>query len=133
MYGRTDHARRVAPGSISLLTHAAQSHWWWSEAIEVTHLYLSAGAIAEVAAQAYERQVRDVELLDVLKTDDPLTSRWTGPPRQLPSNPKQRDGQSRSRPCLTPCSKISPRCTGPNLRDRPVPSKNQQTGGKNDG
>jgi AraC family transcriptional regulator len=65
----------VAPGSISLLTRAAQSHWRWSENIEVTHLYLSAGTVAEVAAQAYERQVRDVELLDVLKIDDPLLSR----------------------------------------------------------
>ena len=63
---------RVAPGSISLLTHAAQSHWRWSDDIEVTHLYLSAGAVADVAAQAYERHVRDVELRDVLRTDDPV-------------------------------------------------------------
>jgi AraC family transcriptional regulator len=57
---------QVAPGSISLLTHAAQSHWRWSDDIEVTHLYLSAVAVADVAAQAYERHVRDVELRDVL-------------------------------------------------------------------
>ena len=67
-------SERVAPGSISLLTHAAQSHWRWSEDIVVTHLYLSAGAVADVAAQAYERLVRNVELLDVLKTDDPVLS-----------------------------------------------------------
>ena len=64
--------KRVAPGSISLLTHAAQSHWRWRDDIEVTHLYLSAGAVADVAAQAYERHVRDVELRDVLRTDDPV-------------------------------------------------------------
>jgi AraC family transcriptional regulator len=65
---------QVAPGSISLLTHAAQSHWRWSDDIEVTHLYLSVGAVADVAAQAYERQVRNVELLDVLRTEDPVLS-----------------------------------------------------------
>ena len=64
----------VAPGSISLLTHAAQSHWRWSEDIEVTHLYLSTAAVADVAAQAYDRHVRDVELFDVLRTDDPVLS-----------------------------------------------------------
>ncbi len=64
----------VAPGNMSLLTRAAQSHWRWSDAIEVTHLYLSAGAVAEVAAQVYERRVRDVELFDVLRTNDPVLS-----------------------------------------------------------
>jgi AraC family transcriptional regulator len=65
---------QVTPGSISLLTHAAQSHWRWGDDIEVTHLYLSVGAVADVAAQAYERRVRDVELLDVLRTEDPVLS-----------------------------------------------------------
>ena len=41
---RNEH---VAPGCVSLLTHAAQSHWRWSEDIEVTHLYLSPGTMAE--------------------------------------------------------------------------------------
>ena len=63
---------RVAPGCVSLLTHAAQSHWRWSEDVEVTHLYLSPGTMAEVAAEAYERHVKDVELRDVLKADDPV-------------------------------------------------------------
>lgn len=60
----------VAPGSVSLLTHAAQSHWRWSEAIEVTHLYLSPRAVADVAEQVYERSVCDVELFDVLRAED---------------------------------------------------------------
>jgi AraC family transcriptional regulator len=64
------HSERVAQGSISLLTRAAQSHWRWDEDIAVTHLYLSTGAVADVAAQAYDRHVRDVELRDVLRTDD---------------------------------------------------------------
>jgi len=60
----------VAPGCVSLLTHAAQSHWRWSDDIEVTHLYLSPQTMAEVAAEAYERHIKDVELRDILKADD---------------------------------------------------------------
>ncbi|WP_454917004.1 helix-turn-helix domain-containing protein [Xanthobacter sediminis] len=63
---------RVMPGSVSLLTHAANSHWRWTEDIEVCHLYLSPAAVAEVAAEAYERHIRAVELFDVLRTDDPV-------------------------------------------------------------
>ena len=61
---------QVAPGSISLLTHAAQSHWRWSDDVEVTHLYLAPAALAKVAEEAYERDIRGVELLDVLRADD---------------------------------------------------------------
>ena len=80
-YGTTNMNRRstggwrnepVAPGCVSLLTHAAQSHWRWSENIEVTHVYLSPGTMAEVAAQAYDRHIKDVELHDVLKAEDPV-------------------------------------------------------------
>ena len=62
----------VAPGCVSLLTHAVHSHWRWSEDIEVTHLYLSPRTMAEVAAEAYERHIKDVELRDVLRADDPV-------------------------------------------------------------
>ena len=62
----------IAPGCVSLLTHAAQSHWRWSEDIEVTHVYLSPEAMAHVAAEAYERDVKNVELRDILKADDPV-------------------------------------------------------------
>jgi hypothetical protein len=62
----------VAPGCVSLLTHSAQSHWRWSEDIEVTHLYLSPGAVTDVAAEAYQRHIKDIELGDVLKADDPV-------------------------------------------------------------
>jgi len=62
----------VAPGCVSLLTHAAQSHWRWSEDIEVTHVYLSPQTMADVAAEAYERHIKDVELRDILRADDPV-------------------------------------------------------------
>jgi hypothetical protein len=38
------------------------------------HLYLSPTAVADVASDAYERHIRDVELFDVLKADDPVLS-----------------------------------------------------------
>lgn len=63
---------RVGPGSVSLMTHAANSHWRWSEPIEVCHMYLSPAAVANVAAEVYERDIEDVELFDVLKADDPV-------------------------------------------------------------
>jgi AraC family transcriptional regulator len=62
----------VVPGCVSLLTHAAQSHWRWTEDIEVTHVYLSSQTMADVAAEAYERHIKDVELRDILKADDPV-------------------------------------------------------------
>ncbi len=63
---------RVARGCVSLLTHAAQSHWRWGEDIEVTHVYLSPETMAQVAADAYDRHIKEVELRDVLRADDPV-------------------------------------------------------------
>jgi AraC family transcriptional regulator len=68
---------RVAPGCISLLTDAVPSHWRWSEGVEVTHLYLSPAGVTEIAAQAYERAISEVELRDVLRADDPVLSAIT--------------------------------------------------------
>ncbi|MFE1599372.1 AraC family transcriptional regulator [Methylobacterium sp. ID0610] len=73
MYRRCNgdwRSEQVRPGSISLLTHAAPSHWRWSEAIEVVHLYLSPAAVAATAAEIYERAVHGVDLRDVLRADD---------------------------------------------------------------
>lgn len=72
---RNEH---VAPGSVSLLTHAAQSHWRWSEDIEVSHIYLSPKAVAAVASDVFERDVKDVELFDVLKAIDPVLGTIAG-------------------------------------------------------
>jgi AraC family transcriptional regulator len=66
---RNEH---VSPGSVSVLTHAVQSHWRWSESIEVMHLYLAPAAMTRIAADAYDRHIRDVELRDVLRADDPV-------------------------------------------------------------
>lgn len=66
---RSEH---VAPGSVSLLTHAAPSHWRWSDEIAVSHLYLSPRAVAAVAEDVFGRDVDSVELFDVLKVEDPV-------------------------------------------------------------
>jgi AraC family transcriptional regulator len=62
----------VTAGSTSLMTRAAPSHWRWSGDVSVIQLYLSPFAVKDVAAQAYERHVREVELHDVTRADDPV-------------------------------------------------------------
>jgi AraC family transcriptional regulator len=62
----------VGPGSVSLLTQAAPSHWRWSERIRVSHLYVSPAAVAAVAAEVFERDIETVELFDMLNVHDPM-------------------------------------------------------------
>lgn len=68
--GGWSHAALV-PGDVSLLTRAAESHWRWSNPIEVIHVYLTVEAIASVCAQVFERDMADIELRDLLKANDP--------------------------------------------------------------
>lgn len=63
---------RVVPGCVSLMTHSAGSHWRWSDDVEVSHLYLSPAVMARMAAEAYDKHIRDVELRDILRADDPV-------------------------------------------------------------
>jgi AraC family transcriptional regulator len=60
----------VAPGDLSVLTRAEPSHWRWPRDIEVVHLYLSRGVLARVSAEVYDRDISDVQLMDVLKSSD---------------------------------------------------------------
>lgn len=60
----------VGPGSVSLLTHSTDSHWRWTVPIEVQHLYISPCRLAEIASDIYEREIKWVELRDVLRADD---------------------------------------------------------------
>lgn len=62
----------MLPGSISFLSHAQQSHWRWSENIEVLHLYLSPEMVAKAASDLYQREISEVNLRDVLRADDPI-------------------------------------------------------------
>lgn len=60
----------LGPGAASLLTRAQRAHWNWSAPIDVTHVYLSAAMVADVASEVMDCLVTDVRLDDVLRTDD---------------------------------------------------------------
>lgn len=62
----------LGPGAVSLLTRAQRASWTWEEEIDVTHVYLSAGLVAEVASEMLDCAVEDVALADVLRADDPM-------------------------------------------------------------
>lgn len=79
--GSTPMARRydgrwsretLGPGAASLLTRAQQVNWTWQEQIDVTHVYLSAQLVAEVASEMLDCSVSEVALADVLRVDDPV-------------------------------------------------------------
>lgn len=65
----------MVPGNVSLLTRAAESHWHWTSNIEVTHLYLACGVLGKISAEVFDRDIADVRLQDVLKTDDEILRR----------------------------------------------------------
>jgi len=68
--GQWSHAT-CAPGAVSLLTRAEQSHWFWSETIDVTHVYFSQELVLDVAQEVLDRPVVEVSLADVLHLEDP--------------------------------------------------------------
>lgn len=60
-----------APGDASLLTMSQESHWHWTEDIDVSHVYLSDQLMSRVAGEVMERSVAEVRLDDVLCAKDP--------------------------------------------------------------
>jgi AraC family transcriptional regulator len=68
-------SEQLAPGDVSLLTRAADSHWVWDNDIEVVHVYLTQHELAATCKQMYERDVQDVELHDEIRADDPAIHR----------------------------------------------------------
>ena len=67
--GRWRHEDLI-PGDVSLLSRAQPSHWHWTCAIEVIHVYLSARLVQQVCAEVFDREIVDVHLRDILKTRD---------------------------------------------------------------
>ncbi len=65
---------RCGPGNVSLLSRSAQSHWNWSDNVEVTHLYLANSLLARVAGELRQQEVAEVYLHDVLEGSDPVIS-----------------------------------------------------------
>jgi len=62
------------PGDVSLLTRSRQSHWHWTEEIDVSHVYLTDNLLSGVCAEVTDRCVADVGLHDVLKAHDPIVT-----------------------------------------------------------
>ncbi len=62
------------PGDLSLLTRSQRSHWYWTEDIDVCHVYLSERLVSGVAAEIMDRSAAEVRLHDVLKTQDPFVT-----------------------------------------------------------
>lgn len=59
------------PGIFSLLSLATDSHWHWTQPLEVSHVYLSDEILAKVAGDMQGREVAQVTLHDVLHGSDP--------------------------------------------------------------
>ena len=66
---------RLGPGDVSLLTRATESHWTWTDPIDVVHVYLSPDELTATCRQMYDREVSDVALHDTIKADDPAIHR----------------------------------------------------------
>ncbi|NPT61449.1 helix-turn-helix domain-containing protein [Paraburkholderia elongata] len=72
--GERWQSARVGPGVVSVLTRAAQSQWRWNKPIEVSHMYLSQAAVGNIAIEAFERDIKNIEMFDVVSSEDPVLS-----------------------------------------------------------
>lgn len=60
------------PGHFSLLSRSADSHWHWTEDIEVSHVYLTDALMCRIASDMQGKAVAEVQLHDVLRGFDPV-------------------------------------------------------------
>lgn len=63
---------KCEPGTVSLLTRSQTSHWHWTENVSVTHIYLTQDFVSGIAQEMTGRAVHDIQLDDILRTDDPV-------------------------------------------------------------
>jgi AraC family transcriptional regulator len=68
----------VTPGSISLMGSERASDWEWCNPIDVSHVYLANGVMADTAASAFEQDYRKLETMDVLRLEDEKLSILVG-------------------------------------------------------
>ena len=66
------------PGHFSLLSRSADSHWHWTEDIEVSHVYLTDELMCRVASDMQGKAVAAVQLHDVLRGFDPIVGHIAG-------------------------------------------------------
>lgn len=60
------------PGHFSLLSRAVDSHWHWTEDVEVSHVYLTDELMCRVASDMQGKAVAEVQLADVLRGSDEI-------------------------------------------------------------
>ncbi|MGQ7846603.1 helix-turn-helix domain-containing protein [Granulosicoccus sp. 3-233] len=65
---------KCQPGHFSLLSRAADSHWHWTDDVEVSHLYLSNELMSRVASDMLDKEVGEILLHDVLRGTDPVVN-----------------------------------------------------------
>lgn len=66
------------PGHFSLLSRAVDSHWHWTEDIEVSHVYLTDELMCRVASDMQGKTVAEVQLDDVLRGSDAIVGHIAG-------------------------------------------------------
>lgn len=66
------------PGHFSLLSRSADSHWHWTEDIEVSHVYLTDALMCRIASDMQGQTVAEVQLHDVLRGFDPVVGHIAG-------------------------------------------------------
>jgi AraC family transcriptional regulator len=69
-YDGSWETERVGPGTVSVLTRAEVSHWRWDSPLDAFHIYLPPDALASIAADAFERDIANIELKNVLSAED---------------------------------------------------------------
>ena len=63
-------AEKCAARDLTLLTKSQRSEWYWSEPVEVSHIYISSPYLEAIANEAFEQSVADVHFKDILKAQD---------------------------------------------------------------
>ena len=64
--------RTCSSGDISLLTSLSDSHWHWTQEIDVSHVYITNELMSKVACEVLDRPIKDVLLHDELQLHDPV-------------------------------------------------------------
>lgn len=64
--------KTCSSGDISLLTTLSDSHWHWTQEIDVSHVYISNELMSKVACDVLDRPIKDVLLHDELQLQDPV-------------------------------------------------------------
>lgn len=67
----------LGAGDVSLLTRDATARWTWSRDVEVVHAYLTRDGLAATGRRMYRREVHDVALPEVIRSDDPAVHHTT--------------------------------------------------------